>query len=44
MPDLSYFAARDGTRLKYRAYPGDDGNIVVLVHGSSGTSASMDAR
>jgi non-heme chloroperoxidase len=43
MPDLSYFAARDGTRLKYRAYPGDDGNIVVLVHGSSGTSASMDA-
>jgi len=43
MPDLSDFAARDGTRLKYRAYRGDGGNIVVLVHGSSGTSASMHA-
>lgn len=41
MPERSHFVARDGTRLDYRAYPGDLGNVVVLVHGSSGTSASM---
>ncbi|MBL6852226.1 MAG: alpha/beta fold hydrolase [Alphaproteobacteria bacterium] len=41
MPARSHFTARDGTRLDYRAYPGDPGRVVVLVHGSSGTSASM---
>jgi pimeloyl-ACP methyl ester carboxylesterase len=41
MPEKSHFIARDGTRLDYRAYPGDPSTVVVLVHGSSGTSASM---
>jgi pimeloyl-ACP methyl ester carboxylesterase len=41
MPERSHFTARDGTRLDYRAYPGDPNIVVVLVHGSSGTSASM---
>jgi pimeloyl-ACP methyl ester carboxylesterase len=41
MPPKSHFVARDGTRLDYRAYPGDPSEVVVLVHGSSGTSASM---
>lgn len=41
MPEKSHFTARDGTRLDYRAYPGDPRRVVVLVHGSSGTSQSM---
>jgi pimeloyl-ACP methyl ester carboxylesterase len=41
MPERSHFVARDGTRLDYRAYPGDPNTVAVLVHGSSGTSASM---
>jgi pimeloyl-ACP methyl ester carboxylesterase len=41
MPPNSSFTARDGTRLTYRAYPGDAANTVILIHGSSGTSASM---
>jgi len=41
MPERSHFIARDGTRLDYRAYPGDPDTVVILVHGSSGTSASM---
>jgi alpha-beta hydrolase superfamily lysophospholipase len=40
MPAKSHFTARDGTRLDYRAYPGDPRRVVVLVHGSSGTSGS----
>src|SRR5437870_1067582 len=43
MPQKSFFTARDGTRLSYRAYPGDPKHVVILVHGSSGTSASMHA-
>jgi len=41
MPERSHFVARDSTHLDYRAYPGDPNTVVVLVHGSSGTSASM---
>lgn len=41
LPAAMSFAARDGTRLDYRAYRGDPKRIVVLIHGSSGTSASM---
>ncbi|MBS0472633.1 MAG: alpha/beta hydrolase [Proteobacteria bacterium] len=43
LPAVSTFAARDGTRLGYRAYRGDPQRVVVLIHGSSGTSASMHA-
>ncbi|MDD5167887.1 MAG: alpha/beta fold hydrolase [Syntrophales bacterium] len=44
MPATSHFAARDGTKLAFRAYPAADGcarGSVVLVHGSSATSRSM---
>jgi pimeloyl-ACP methyl ester carboxylesterase len=43
MPSTQTFAARDGTQLLYRHYRGASDRIVVLVHGSSGTSASMHA-
>lgn len=36
-------AARDGAPLKYRLYAGDPAKIVVLVHGSTGSSLDMDA-
>ena len=41
LPKKSSFAARDGTRLFYRAYPGSTSNSVVLIHGSSATTAEM---
>jgi alpha-beta hydrolase superfamily lysophospholipase len=41
MPPLSRFQARDGTELAYRLYQGDGTRIVVLVHGSSGSSSSV---
>jgi non-heme chloroperoxidase len=40
-PARQFFAARDGTQLSYRRYPGSTRDTVVLVHGSSGDSASM---
>jgi alpha-beta hydrolase superfamily lysophospholipase len=44
LPEVSYFAARDSTKLAFRAYPARDGSAkgsVVLVHGSSAGSSSM---
>src|SRR5262245_50259820 len=41
LPAVRRFTARDGAALAYRAYPGDPARIVILVHGSSGTTASM---
>ena len=41
MPPKQHFTARDGTILDYRLYPGEPQRIAVLVHGSSGPSASM---
>jgi pimeloyl-ACP methyl ester carboxylesterase len=41
MPAPRGFTARDGTKLTYRAYPGNPANTVILIHGSSGNSASM---
>ena len=46
MPDLTRFQARDGSWLAYRLYPAqgaDSGKVAILVHGSSGTSAQMNA-
>lgn len=45
-PTLSRFQARDGTFLAYRLYPAKDGatdRLAILVHGSSGSSAEMNA-
>jgi len=41
LPPKQHFVARDGTALVYRVYPGDPARIVVLIHGSSGTSADL---
>ena len=41
VPPKQHYAARDGTALVYRAYPGDPKRIVVLIHGSSGTTEGM---
>ena len=42
-PPRQFFTARDGTKLAFRAYPGAmSRETVVLIHGSSGNSASMD--
>ncbi len=41
---VSYFTARDGTKLAFRAYPADGSAVkgsVVLVHGSSASGSSM---
>ncbi len=41
-PPRQFFTARDGTKLAFRAYPGKmSRETVVLIHGSSGNSASM---
>jgi len=44
LPELSYFTARDGAKLAFRAYPNAGDAVkgsVVLVHGSSASSSSM---
>jgi alpha-beta hydrolase superfamily lysophospholipase len=46
MPPLERFSARDGTQLSYRHYPARgpaSEKIAILVHGSSGSSASPHA-
>jgi len=41
LPKPQTLKARDGAPLNYRLYPGRPDQAVVLVHGSSGTDASM---
>ena len=41
LPPPREYRARDGTGLTYRAYPSKGEQIVVLIHGSSGSSADM---
>ncbi len=46
MPGLERFSARDGTELAYRHYPARapaSGQIAVVIHGSSGSSAAVHA-
>ena len=43
LPPLSRYAARDGTALAYRAYPGDPERIAVVIHGSVEGSTVMHA-
>jgi alpha-beta hydrolase superfamily lysophospholipase len=46
MPGLERYQARDGSWLAYRHYPARGaaaGRVAVLVHGSSGSSASIHA-
>lgn len=41
LPKVQTLKARDGAPLNYRVYPGRPDRAIVLVHGSSGTDASM---
>jgi alpha-beta hydrolase superfamily lysophospholipase len=42
LPAYSFYQARDGAKLAYRYYPGKaKGGVVVVVHGSSGTSVAV---
>lgn len=41
LPPPSTFKARDGTALRYRAYPGAGDRIAILIHGSSVAGATM---
>jgi non-heme chloroperoxidase len=43
LPAVSHYAARDGAQLAYRRYPGDPDRLVVLIHGSAGSSIGMHA-
>jgi alpha-beta hydrolase superfamily lysophospholipase len=46
MPKFELFQARDGTALAYRHYPAravSAGRVVILIHGSTGSSASVHA-
>ena len=46
LPELSRFQARDNSWLAYRLYSAtgtDTGTVAILVHGSSGSSAQMNA-
>ncbi len=43
LPPLSRFVARDGSHLAYRVYPGGDGQVVVLIHGTGTESSVMNA-
>jgi pimeloyl-ACP methyl ester carboxylesterase len=46
MPALTRFQARDGTWLAYRLYPaahGETDRLAILAHGSSASSAEMNA-
>jgi pimeloyl-ACP methyl ester carboxylesterase len=43
LPALSRYTARDGTRLAYRAYPGEGEQVAVLVHGTGTESSVMNA-
>jgi pimeloyl-ACP methyl ester carboxylesterase len=41
LPPVTRFTARDGVQLAYRRYDGDPDRLVILVHGSAGSSISM---
>lgn len=41
LPPVRRFTARDGAALAYRAYPAAPGKVVVLIHGSADSSASV---
>jgi non-heme chloroperoxidase len=44
LPSVNRYSARDGAALAYRSYPATNAKqVVILVHGSSGSSRSMHA-
>ena len=43
LPPISHVTARDGTDLAHRRYPGNPDRLVILIHGSAGSSIGMHA-
>jgi non-heme chloroperoxidase len=43
LPPISLYTARDGSDLAYRRYAGDPDRVVILIHGSAGSSIDMNA-
>jgi len=43
LPPISRYQARDGAMLAYRAYPGIQEQVMILIHGSAGQSPLMHA-
>ena len=41
LPPLVTYRARDGANLAYRVYPAKGNQVVVLIHGSAGSSQDM---
>ena len=41
LPGRISYRARDGANLTYRVYPGQGDQVVVLIHGSAGSSQDM---
>jgi pimeloyl-ACP methyl ester carboxylesterase len=41
LPGLVTYRARDAANLSYRVYPGHGDQVVVLIHGSAGSSQDM---
>jgi non-heme chloroperoxidase len=41
LPNRVTYRARDGANLSYRVYPGQGDQVVVLIHGSAGSSQDM---
>ena len=41
LPPVERYTARDGAALAYRTYTAGDKAVVVLIHGSAGSSADM---
>ncbi len=41
LPQAQVYTARDGEKLRYRAYDGDPSNVVVVLHGSTARSDAV---
>jgi non-heme chloroperoxidase len=41
LPPVEHYTARDGASLSFRTYTAGDKEVVVLIHGSAGSSADM---
>jgi pimeloyl-ACP methyl ester carboxylesterase len=43
LPPLMHYAARDGSKLAYRLYPGRTEDVAILLHGTTTESSVMNA-
>ena len=43
LPPVEFYSARDGASLSFGTYPGGQKQVIVLIHGSAGSSVDMHA-